>query len=160
MSNASRRYPDRPLVGVGAVVLVNAAQGLSGIPASVPEPHGFVLVKRRHEPMKGRWSLPGGMLAAGETLASGVAREVLEETGLLVDVGAVVDVLDRIDHDDEGRVLYHYVLIDYLCRASGGALRAGSDATEVSIADPRALARFDLAPTVERVVSRAMQMAW
>jgi ADP-ribose pyrophosphatase YjhB (NUDIX family) len=98
------------------------------------------------------------MLELGEPLAAGVAREVREETGLTVEVGALVEVLDRIDIDDEQRVRHHYVLIDYVCRATGGELRAGSDASEIAVADPRALAGFDVTPMVEMVVGRAMQM--
>src|SRR5438552_860141 len=81
----------------------------------------------------GHWSLPGGALEVGETLQVGVAREILEETGLIVDVGPVVEVFDRIFLEDDGRVLHHYVLIDYLCRPIGGGLVAGSDVSEVSI---------------------------
>ena len=80
----------------------------------------MLLVKRAHEPLKGEWSLPGGAVEVGETLEAALAREVLEETGLDVDVGPVVEVLDRIERDADGRVEYHFVIIDYLCRAVGG----------------------------------------
>ena len=84
-----------------------------------------LLVKRRHEPLAGQWSLPGGMLELGETLEAGIAREMQEETGLVVTVGPVVEAFDRILLDDTGRVRYHFVLVDYLCRVRGGTLRAG-----------------------------------
>ncbi len=158
MNRPDRRYPDRPLVGVGAVIFVDAAAPVGGLPPAVPEPYGLVLVKRRYEPLAGHWSLPGGMLELGETLAAGVAREVLEETGLIVEVGGVVDVLDRMEADDEQRVRHHYVLIDYLCRATGGTLQPGSDASDVVIADPRALAPFNVTSVLDRVVSRAVAM--
>jgi ADP-ribose pyrophosphatase YjhB (NUDIX family) len=143
-------------VGVGAVVLVDGAH--PPVPPGFTAPAGVVLVRRRNEPLADRWSLPGGMLELGEQLAAGVAREVREETGLIVEVGAVVEIVDRIEMDDEQRVRHHYVLIDYLCRATGGELRAGSDASEVVIADPRTLEAFDVTPTVATVVGRAMQM--
>ena len=151
---------------MGAVVLVDAAIRVGGLPTSVPAPYGVVLVKRRFEPLAGHWSLPGGMLEIGETLEAGVAREILEETGLLVQVGAVIEVFDRIIRDDAQdahdrvqRVRYHYVLIDYLCRPTGGALQAGSDVSDVAITDARALAAYDVTPMVETVVSRALEMA-
>ena len=151
----SRLYPPRPVVGVGAVVLVTSAAAASGgLPAA-----GVVLVKRRHEPLAGEWSLPGGTLEVGETLAAAVAREVAEETGLAVDVGPVIEVFDRIMLDDERRVQYHFVLIDYLCRPVGGVLRAGSDAADVAIAAPDALAPFGLTDKALSVIARGVELA-
>jgi 8-oxo-dGTP diphosphatase len=89
-----------------------------------------LLVRRGTEPMRGRWSIPGGLIEVGESLAEGVVREVREETGLIVTPVELIELLDRI-HRDEGRVRYHYVIADYLCTVSGGALRAASDAEEV-----------------------------
>jgi ADP-ribose pyrophosphatase YjhB (NUDIX family) len=157
VSSLERRYPERPIVGVGAVVLVDAAH--PGVPRGLTTPAGVVLVRRRNEPLADQWSLPGGILELGEQLVSGVAREVREETGLIVEVGALVEIVERIELDDEQRVRHHYVLIDYLCRATGGELRAGSDASEVVIADPRTLQAFHVTEMVEIVVGRAMQMA-
>jgi 8-oxo-dGTP diphosphatase len=111
-----REYPDRPLVGVGAVIIQDAR---------------VVVVKRATEPLKGRWSVPGGMLELGETLREGTAREALEETGLIVEAGEVLDVFDAIYIDPTGLTQYHYVLIDFLCRPVGGELRASSDVSEV-----------------------------
>jgi len=144
---SSRRYPTRPITGVGAVILVPGEQG-----------PGVVLVKRRHEPLAGHWSLPGGTLDLGETLESGAAREALEETGLVVDVGPVVDVFDRILLDEGGKVRYHFVLIDYLCRPIGGALRAGSDAADVVIAEPDALEQYRLTGKAFDVIQKALAM--
>src|SRR5947207_15927452 len=110
-----RDYPDRPLVGVGAVIVRDGR---------------VVIVQRSTEPLKGQWSIPGGALEIGETLRQCAAREALEETGLRVEAGEVLDVFDSIVHDAQGRTQYHYVLIDFLCRVVGGELKVGSDAAE------------------------------
>lgn len=90
-----------------------------------------LLVKRALPPRQGEWSLPGGRLELGESLADGVRREIREETGLEVEVGPVVEVFDRVHRDEAGRIRYHFVIVDFLCRASEGELRAGDDAAEV-----------------------------
>ena len=95
-----RQYPERPIVGVGAVIVQDGK---------------VLVVKRKYEPLAGQWSLPGGTLELGETLQEGVAREMREETGLEVEVGPVIEVFDRIMTDDARRVRYHFVLVDYLC---------------------------------------------
>ncbi len=142
---AERAYPDRPIVGVGAVVLCDAAR--------------VVLVQRRHEPLAGEWSLPGGVVEVGETLESAVAREVLEETGLTVTVGPVIDVFDRITFDANRRVHYHFVLVDYLCRATGGTLGSGSDASDVALANSSDLGQYNLNQKALEVIDRALRMA-
>ena len=155
----NREYPRRPIVGVGAVVLVardDAARiGWTGAPSDP----GVVLVKRGFEPLKGEWSLPGGGVEVGETLGAAVVRELLEETGLVVEVGPIVDVLDRIVLDADGRPRYHFVLIDYVCRAVGGRLQAGSDVTEVALGDPTALARFGVNDIACGVIQKAIANA-
>jgi 8-oxo-dGTP diphosphatase len=120
------------------------------------ESPGVVLVRRLFEPLAGQWSLPGGTLEVGETLEAGVAREIVEETGLAVAVGPMVDVFDRIFRDADSRVRYHFVLIDYLCRAAGGTLRAGSDVGEVTIADPDRLEPFELTTKTLDVIRKAV----
>jgi ADP-ribose pyrophosphatase YjhB (NUDIX family) len=153
---AKREYPDRPIAGVGAVIVVDPAQaariGWGGSMTGL----GVVLVKRRFEPLAGQWSLPGGALEVGETLEAAIAREVEEETGLTVDVGPIVDVFDRITLDDNSRVQYHFVLIDYVCRPRSGRLRAGSDVTDVTVADPDRLAPFDLTQKAQEVIRKAI----
>jgi ADP-ribose pyrophosphatase YjhB (NUDIX family) len=113
VSEAARRYPNHPLLGVGAIVL----QG-----------NHVLLVERDREPLKGQWSLPGGLVEAGELLIDAARREVKEETGLEVEPLSVVEIFERILRDEEGRLEYHYVLVDYLCRVVGGKLCAASDA--------------------------------
>lgn len=117
-----------------------------------------MLVKRRNEPLAGQWSLPGGALEVGETLEAGTAREVLEETGLVIDVGPLVELFDRILVDDEGRVLYHFVLADYLCRPRGGLLAAASDVEDVAVVDPSGLDRYGVTEKVRTVVARAVTL--
>jgi ADP-ribose pyrophosphatase YjhB (NUDIX family) len=117
-----------------------------------------VLVKRRHEPLAGQWSLPGGGLELGETLEAGAAREVLEETGLIVEVGPVVDVFDRILVGDDGRVRWHFVLVDYLCRPRGGRLQAGSDVEAVTLAGLSGLAALRVTDKAQAVVARALEL--
>jgi ADP-ribose pyrophosphatase YjhB (NUDIX family) len=141
---SDRQYPDRPYVGIGAVIVHEGR---------------VVLVKRRFEPLAGQWSIPGGAVEAGETLEACVAREMAEETGFLVEVGPVVEVLDRITRDDEGRVLYHFVLIDYLCWPIGGELRAGSDVAEAVLAERSDLAQYELTEKATSVIERALEMA-
>ena len=140
----SRQYPERPIVGVGAVIV---------------EAGKVLLVKRRYEPLAGRWSIPGGTLELGETLEDGVARELREETGLDIEVGPVIEVFDRIILDPERRVRYHFVLVDYLCRVAGGRLDAGTDAAAVVIADAAHLAPFDLTQKALDVIARGMELA-
>jgi ADP-ribose pyrophosphatase YjhB (NUDIX family) len=107
-----REFPLAPLVGVGAVVV---------------EQGRVLLVQRGTEPAKGQWSIPGGLIDVGESLREAVAREVREETGLIVEPVELIELLDRI-HRDGDRVRYHYVIADYLCRVVGGTLLAASDA--------------------------------
>jgi 8-oxo-dGTP diphosphatase len=142
--NDTRKYPNRPFVGIGGVIVHEGR---------------VVLVKRRFEPLAGQWSIPGGAVETGETLESCVAREMMEETGFTVEVGPVVEVLDRISHDDEGRVTYHFVLIDYLCRPIGGELRAGSDVAEAVLVEPSELGQFELTPIATSVIEKALEMA-
>lgn len=110
-----REFPEVPLLGVGAVVV---HQGR------------VLLVQRGREPLKGQWSLPGGLLEVGESLEAAVVREVEEETGLKVRLVELIELLDRI-HREDGRVRYHYVIADYLCSVTGGELHAASDADAV-----------------------------
>lgn len=135
-----REYPERPLVGVGAVIV---------------EGGRAVLVRRASEPMAGEWSIPGGLLELGETMRAGAEREALEETGLQVEAGEVLGVLDRILPDADGQPRYHYVLIDFLCRRVAGELRAGGDAAEVRWVSESELAGLGVAEAAIRVICKA-----
>jgi ADP-ribose pyrophosphatase YjhB (NUDIX family) len=139
-----RDYPEQPIIGVGAVI-VSAGRAL--------------LARRDTEPLRGEWSVPGGMLELGEKLRDGVRREVLEETGLEVEVGEVLDVFDSIFTDALGRTQYHYVLVDYLCRPVAGEARPGSDVSDVRWVGPEALAAMGLRETIEQVVRKGLAQA-
>jgi ADP-ribose pyrophosphatase YjhB (NUDIX family) len=139
----SRVYPERPIVGVGAVIV-----------------HGgeVLIVRRANPPLQGEWSIPGGALDLGEKLRDGVAREVLEETGLVVEAGPVLDVFDSIFSDSEGRTEYHYVLVDYLCHLRSGTLAAASDASEVRWVRPEELAALGMKPVTIAVIRKAFAL--
>lgn len=142
-----REYPEAPIIGVGAVVIDGSK---------------VLLVRRGQEPLKGEWSLPGGALELGETLQQGVIREVFEETGLTVVPAGIVEVLDRITQDDlSGQVRYHYVLVDFLCRAAGGVLCGGSDAEEARWVEREELqgqGDYRLAPLTVQVIEKAFRL--
>jgi 8-oxo-dGTP diphosphatase len=139
-----RRYPDRPIVGVGAVVIQNGR---------------VLLVRRAQEPLKGEWSLPGGAVEVGETLREAIRREVQEETHLDVEVGPVVEVLERIRHDADRRVQFHYVLVDFICRPRGGSLQCASDADGAAWADTGELRTYRVAESTIEVIEKALASA-
>lgn len=140
----NRSYPDRPFVGVGAVIVKGSR---------------VVLVRRASEPLAGQWSLPGGAVEAGETLTECVVREMREETGLEVEVGPVIEVFDRITRDHQGRVQYHYVLVDYLCSPVSGTLQAGSDVDGAVWADVSELDVYHLADAATAAIRRGLTLA-
>jgi 8-oxo-dGTP diphosphatase len=155
MSN--REYPELPIVGVGGVIIANER---------------VLLARRGSEPMRGEWSIPGGVLEAGESLAEGVMRELREETGLAVRVLELIEALDRILPEPaeypaqavrpEGarpRPRYHFVILDYLCEIIAGEARAGGDITELAFVREEDLPRYTLTPAVIRVVGKAFAMA-
>jgi mutator protein MutT len=137
-----RDYPDRPIVGVGAIV-VDEEQAL--------------VVRRGKEPLKGHWSIPGGAVELGETLREAAAREAREETGLIVEAEEVLEVLDSIYRDPEGRTRFHYVLVDFVCRRLGGELRAASDVSEARWITLEDLPELQMTQTAERVIKKALK---
>ena len=139
-----RDYPEHPIIGVGAVI-VRGDQAL--------------LVRRATEPLKGEWSVPGGVLELGEKLRVGAAREALEETGLTVEVGEVLDVFDSIFFDAAGRTQYHFVLIDFLCRPIAGEAIASSDVRDVRWVKEAELAALNLRESIAEVVRKGLASA-
>lgn len=139
----TREYPAAPLIGVGGVI--------------VQDGH-VLLVRRGREPLKGHWSVPGGLVELGESLHTGLIREVLEETGLIVEPVELIELLDRIHRDGE-RVRYHYVIADYLCRVTGGLLLAASDADEVRWVE-RAQWNSHSALALDPITVRVIEAGW
>lgn len=147
----AREYPERPVVGVGGVIIDRGRA---------------VLIRRGTEPLLGQWSIPGGTLEIGETLQEGVARELLEETGLEVRVLDLIEVFDRIYREngsggpaDSKKPRFHYVIADYLCERIGGEPRAGSDVTDLALAEENELCNFHLTETATRVLKKAFVMS-
>jgi 8-oxo-dGTP diphosphatase len=136
-----REYPDNPLVGVGAVIVQSSR---------------VLLVRRGQAPLLGEWSLPGGLLECGETLREGVAREVREETGLGVQTGELLGVYERVVPGEDGRVRYHYILIDFLCNVLSGELQAGSDAAEIRWFRADELNGLGLAEDTAEVIAKGL----
>ncbi|HEY1271538.1 MAG TPA: NUDIX hydrolase [Terriglobales bacterium] len=133
-----REFPETPLIGVGAIII---DQGR------------VLLVKRGHPPLAGEWSIPGGALEVGEMLRDAAVREVREETGLTVEPAELLGVFDRIVRTS-GRVQYHYVLIDFLCRVEGGELQPGTDAEEVRWYTPAEVDALDLPADTAEVIAK------
>jgi len=139
-----REYPETPFVGVGAIII---------------EDDRVALVRRGQAPLKGKWSIPGGVLEVGETLRAAAEREVREETGLEVEIGELLGVFDRVVPDEEGQIRYHYVLIDFLCRRVSGRLRAGDDAEDADWFQAAELDELGLAPETRKVILKGFERA-
>src|SRR5579863_97211 len=139
-----REYPEQPLVGVGAIIIENSR---------------VVLVKRAHPPLQEQWSIPGGVLEVGELVRAAAVREAREETGLIVEPGELLGVYDRVLRDSAGRVQYHYVLVDFLCRRAGGELQAADDAAEVRWFSRQQLPELSLAEDTLEVIEKGFARA-
>ncbi len=132
-----RAYPEHPLVGVGAVVIKDGK---------------FLLIKRAFEPSLGKWSVPGGLVEVGESLAEACIRETEEETGLKVEILELINVFDMIDRDDSGKVRYHYVLIDFLAKPVGGKERLSPESTDMRWVSREDMRQLDMAKTARRAI--------
>jgi len=146
-TRVKREYPESPLVGVGAVIVDGRL-----------DDHRVLLIRRGQPPLLGEWSLPGGVLECGETLCEAVVREAREETGLEVEACEMLGVYERVIRSAEGRVRYHYVLVDFLCRPVGGDLRAGSDAADVRWFSRDELPALNLASDTNDVVLKGLAL--
>ncbi len=135
-----RKYPDQPIIGVGGIIF---------------REDQVLLIKRGMEPSLGQWSIPGGVVLIGETLEEAVRREIFEETHLEVQVLTLVKVLERVFRDSDGRVAYHYVLVDFLCHCLSGELRSDSDAQDARFVNLQDLPSYRIAPITVEVISRA-----
>ena len=145
-----REYPERPIVGVGGVLIENGKA---------------LLIKRGSEPLLGQWSIPGGTLELGETLLEGVAREMLEETGIVVRVLDLIEVFERINpySPPESRSVaqrprFHFVIVDYLCERINGEAKAGGDAVDIAYVAEEELPKYQLTEAATRVLRKAFGM--
>ena len=132
-----REYPDQPFVGVGAIIIENER---------------VALIKRGQAPLLGEWSIPGGVLEVGELLREAAVREAREETGLTVETGELLGVYDRVLRDAAGRTMYHYVLVDFLCRRTAGEAVAAGDAADVRWFTRSEVERLGLAKETVEVI--------
>jgi ADP-ribose pyrophosphatase YjhB (NUDIX family) len=135
-----REYPTHPIVGVGMIV---------------QKDNRIVLVKREREPGKGKWSIPGGMLELGERISEGVKREILEETGLIVEIDRLIDVEENIGRDATGKIRFHYVLIDFLGHVVNGNLTPDTDVKEAIWVDLSQVDTFRITNTLKRLLLKA-----
>ena len=144
MSREKREYPDRPYLGVGVIVFRDQE---------------VLLVKRNKEPSKGQWSIPGGSQIIGETAAEAAQRELLEETGVKVDRLLLVDVVDAIIPDVEGKIKYHYTLVDYMGKWHSGKSRPGDDAQEVRWVRMNELSSYSLLDKTINIIHKSAAMS-
>ena len=137
-----RRYPKRPMLGVGALIF---------------EQDRILMAERGGEPLKGWWSIPGGLVEVGESLDAAVRREVREETGLDVRPLGVIEIFERIMRDSQGAAEYHYVLIDYICRVENGTARAGDDVSRVEWVRQADLKQFQITEGTLAVIEKGFR---
>lgn len=144
MTKTGREYPNRPLVGIGAVIVGS---------------RGVVLIKRGKPPRVGSWSLPGGAQKVGETVNDAAQREILEETNLVAEIRGLVDVVDSIHHDADGKVQYHYTLVDVLATVDDSAIPvAGGDAADARWISTDDIAKLELWSETVRIIEKAHSM--
>lgn len=141
-SDRDREYPTHPIVGVSVLAFKDGK---------------ILLVRRGHEPRKGHWSLPGGVVELGETIRDAAIREIREECHVEIEIVKILDVLDRIFRDTDGRVQYHYVLIVLLARYKSGELRADSDIEAAQWADVHKLADYDLVQDQRELIQQSIK---
>jgi len=127
-----RLYPKQPIIGVGAVIIKDGK---------------ILLEKRKNEPGKGKWSIPGGLVELGESVEQTVIREVKEETGLEVEKPEHIDVVDNVVRDENGEIKYHFIIIDYFVKLKGGTVKAASDAEELKWVALDEVEKYDLTKT-------------
>lgn len=138
----NRRYPDRPLVGVGAIIFRGEQ---------------VLIVQRGREPAYGKWSLPGGLVELGESLEDAVRREVREEVGLDISVKDMVAALDRVILDDAGRIEYHYILLDFICEASSAEPHPATDVMDCAFVSLDTLSQYPMTSGTVEVIRRAYE---
>ncbi len=139
----NRLYPEQPLIGIGAVIICNGK---------------ILLEKRKSEPGKGKWSIPGGLVELGESAEQTVIREVKEETNLEVEEPKLVDVVNSVTLDKDGEIKYHFVIVDYFVKLKGGTLKAADDAAELRWVTFDKVKKYDLTKSFRDFFKRNRQM--
>ena len=137
-----KEYPEHPMVGVGAIIVQDGK---------------ILIVRRSSEPGKGKWSVPGGLVELGETVEQAVVREVREECGLDVEVDRLIDVVDSMTFDRNGRLKYHFIILDFFVKIKGGKLRPGDDAKEAMWVSLEEVENYDLTKTFRDFLKRNME---
>ncbi len=137
----SREYPERPIVAVGGVVIHDSQ---------------VLLIRRGQPPLEGRWSIPGGILEVGETIAEGIERELKEETGIAIRVLELIEIYEKVLRDEENQPQYHFVILDYLCEFVEGTARPGGDVIEVVWAGEQQLDSLAVTGAAKRVIRKAL----
>ena len=137
--SSRRLYPDKPMVGVGVLI---------------SEEDRYLIIRRAVEPDKGLWSIPGGMVEIGERVSDAAVREAKEETGLDVEIVGLLDVVDKIVKDEEGRIRFHFVILDYRATPTGGVLQAASDALDARWVIAEEFPDYELSPTLVEMLKR------
>ena len=144
MTALKRDYPDRPLLGVGAVIVRDER---------------VLVVRRLNPPLQGQWSIPGGLVETGETIKQALIREIREETGLAVEPIELIEVFERILRDTESRVQYHFVVIDYLCRILSGEASPRTDVSEIQWTRLEDLPELGITPETSSVMQKGLNAA-
>lgn len=137
-----RLYPNQPVVGVGAIIVCNGK---------------ILLEKRRSEPGRGKWSVPGGLVELGESTEQAVIREVKEETGLDVENPELIDVVNNIIFDENGKIEYHFIIVDYFVKLRGGELNAADDAEELKWVALDDVEKYNITSTLRAFLQRNME---
>ena len=139
-----REYCNFPILSAGGVIIINDE---------------VLIIKRKTEPDAGKWTIPGGAINVGEKIKDGLKREIFEETGLEVEVGNLLDIAEKIFKDSKGKIIYHYVILDYLCKYISGSMKASSDAEELMLVKMCDLDKMELVNGTRRVIEKAFDLA-
>jgi ADP-ribose pyrophosphatase YjhB (NUDIX family) len=137
-----RLYPQAPVASVGAIIIRHDK---------------ILLVKRGRQPSKGLWSIPGGAIELGESARNALKREVKEECGIDIRVGPIFDIVDKVTRDRKGRIVYHYIIIDFIAKYVKGSLKAATDITDVSWFSPREMAKLAMPARTRQVVLKVLK---
>lgn len=138
-----REYHNFPILSAGGIIIIDDK---------------VVIIKRKTEPDSGKWSIPGGAINVGEKIRDGLRREIFEETALKVKVGNLIDIAEKIFKDNEGKIIYHYVILDYICKYISGSMKASSDAEELMLVKMDDLDKFELVNGTMRVIEKTFDL--